>query len=238
MTQKLQKNPQTNSSEIPISELRIIQKNLLFVSNLPITFLNQIELINSQSYFGQFGPIKKTVTIIIRDILNTYITYVNSKDCEKAIYHTDESLVLHDSVIYKIRATYGTTKYCTFFLKNLKCQNIECMYLHKMGEYYDVLCRDVLLYYNENQPNTLNNNKRNSVFHTFHGINKNLLFLGNTPIINDSDNSDNNDNSDNSDNSDKMAVFVVEKKFLIPELLEIEMDLNGRNGFNFCPKRS
>jgi hypothetical protein len=34
-------------------------------------------------------------------------------------------------IIY--RASFGTTKYCSFFLRNLPCTNPECMYLHELG---------------------------------------------------------------------------------------------------------
>jgi len=32
------------------------------------------------------------------------------------------------------RASYGTTKYCTFYLRGQTCQNPSCMYLHEPGE--------------------------------------------------------------------------------------------------------
>ena len=30
-----------------------------------------------------------------------------------------------------VRAFFGTTKYCTYFLKDSKCLNEECVYLHE-----------------------------------------------------------------------------------------------------------
>ena len=35
------------------------------------------------------------------------------------------------------RASYGTTKYCTYYLRGLNCQNPGCMYLHEPGEEAD-----------------------------------------------------------------------------------------------------
>lgn len=29
-----------------------------------------------------------------------------------------------------IKASFGTTKYCSFFVSKQKCQNQECLYLH------------------------------------------------------------------------------------------------------------
>jgi hypothetical protein len=41
-----------------------------------------------------------------------------------------------------LRASYGTTKYCTFFLKNLDCPNKECLYLHVLADDGDIINRD------------------------------------------------------------------------------------------------
>ncbi len=32
------------------------------------------------------------------------------------------------------RATYGTTKYCSYYLRSQPCQNTLCQYLHEPGE--------------------------------------------------------------------------------------------------------
>ena len=32
------------------------------------------------------------------------------------------------------RASFGTTKYCTFFLRGSQCSKLDCMYLHELGE--------------------------------------------------------------------------------------------------------
>lgn len=32
-----------------------------------------------------------------------------------------------------MRASFGTTKYCNFFLKNTECPNKECLYLHSLA---------------------------------------------------------------------------------------------------------
>ena len=32
-----------------------------------------------------------------------------------------------------LRASFGTTKYCNFFLRNAECTNSDCLYLHDIG---------------------------------------------------------------------------------------------------------
>lgn len=40
------------------------------------------------------------------------------------------------TVVYTIhyRASFGTTKYCTYFLRHMPCPNPNCMYLHEAGD--------------------------------------------------------------------------------------------------------
>ena len=40
------------------------------------------------------------------------------------------------------RASFGTTKYCTYFLRNLPCNNPDCMYLHELGETDDSFTKE------------------------------------------------------------------------------------------------
>lgn len=40
-----------------------------------------------------------------------------------------------------LRASFGTTKYCTFFLKNLDCPNKDCLYLHYLADDNDIIQR-------------------------------------------------------------------------------------------------
>lgn len=37
----------------------------------------------------------------------------------------------------QIRCSFGTTKYCSYFLRNVRCPNPDCMYLHELGEEVD-----------------------------------------------------------------------------------------------------
>lgn len=43
------------------------------------------------------------------------------------------------------RATYGTTKYCSFFLKGQQCLNQGCQFLHEPGEEADSFTKDELI---------------------------------------------------------------------------------------------
>ena len=40
-----------------------------------------------------------------------------------------------------VRSSYGTSKYCSAFIKNVRCNNPECTYLHQMGHIEDTFTK-------------------------------------------------------------------------------------------------
>ncbi|KAM0679168.1 hypothetical protein BDAP_000034 [Binucleata daphniae] len=121
--------------------LRVIQKNLVYVIGIPHKYADD-DLLKKHEFFGQFGQIRKFVlnkrSSNLETTASVYITYSNEEETVKCIKEIDESLL--DGKV--IRATFGTTKYCSFFLKNINCQNLECMYLHEKGKECDSLTKD------------------------------------------------------------------------------------------------
>lgn len=63
-----------------------------------------------------------------------------------------DNCVLHEQ---EIRASFGTTKYCTYFLREASCPNPECLYLHqtaKKSDCYDKneIIGNKILFYEKN----------------------------------------------------------------------------------------
>jgi len=124
-----------------LSGLRILKKNLVHVHGLP-KCIAKTSILESYEYFGQYGQIKR---LIIKDKINSdnnkkvysaYITYTNEREAASAILCVDSLLI--DGKI--IRAFFGTTKYCSFFLNNKKCQNLgKCMFLHQLINDNDII---------------------------------------------------------------------------------------------------
>ncbi len=42
------------------------------------------------------------------------------------------------------RASFGTTKYCTYYLRHMSCPNPNCMYLHEPGDDVDSFNKDTV----------------------------------------------------------------------------------------------
>lgn len=40
----------------------------------------------------------------------------------------------HSFYFFLLKASLGTTKYCSYFLKSMQCPKPDCMYLHELGD--------------------------------------------------------------------------------------------------------
>ncbi|KAG0211688.1 transcriptional repressor general negative regulator of transcription subunit 4 [Mortierella sp. GBA30] len=135
-----------------LANMRVVQKSLVYVIGLPTKLANDEHTLRQNEYFGQYGRIAKVV-INRRNApmpsggsspgqasVGVYITYVRKEDAAKAIAAIDGSI--WDGKI--LRASYGTTKYCTYYLRGMSCQNPGCMYLHEPGEDADSYTKEDL----------------------------------------------------------------------------------------------
>ncbi|KAG7389114.1 CCR4-NOT transcription complex subunit 4 [Phytophthora pseudosyringae] len=127
-----------------LQNVRVMQRNLVYVIGLPVHFAEE-DVLRSNECFGQYGKIVKAVvnkSHLSADRANAtasaYITFANKEDalcCIVAIdgYYLDSCL---------LRASFGTTKYCNFFLRNMQCNNPDCLYLHELGDEDDSFTKE------------------------------------------------------------------------------------------------
>ncbi|XP_057297826.1 uncharacterized protein LOC130628825 [Hydractinia symbiolongicarpus] len=118
-----------------LSNIRVIQRHLVFVVGLS-NKMADADVLRRPEYFGKYG---KIVKIVINPNTNyagpqgpsasAYITYTREEDALKAILAINNM-----QPPLKIRASLGTTKYCTHYLRNMQCPKADCMYLHDVGD--------------------------------------------------------------------------------------------------------
>ena len=99
-------------------------------------------------YFGQYGNILKIVVNTVNAYKSNetkalshsaYITYSKSSEASLAILAVDGIMIGGGC----IRATYGSTRFCAFYLKGKECTNKECLYLHtEAGDHDDILDKE------------------------------------------------------------------------------------------------
>ncbi|KAH9387092.1 CCR4-NOT transcription complex subunit 4 [Nematocida major] len=126
--------------------VRVLQRNLVYAVGIPVEFARE-DLLRSKSLFGGFGEIVKIVLSKRKEIkpdksceggFSAYITYLREEYAVEAIREMDGFRLGEKAV----RCTFGTTKYCSFFLRKIKCSNEGCLYLHEKGRDEDSFARD------------------------------------------------------------------------------------------------
>ncbi|KAI8142663.1 hypothetical protein BJV82DRAFT_669313 [Fennellomyces sp. T-0311] len=134
-----------DSSRRHLSNVRVVQKNLVYVLGLSSKYANV-----ENEFFKKYGKIAKLVvskrttqqtsTTQSSSSVGIYVTYCRKEDAAKAIAGINGSTCDNRSV----RASYGTTKYCTYYLRHMSCPNPNCMYLHEPGDDVDSYTKDNL----------------------------------------------------------------------------------------------
>ncbi|KAI9826580.1 MAG: transcriptional repressor general negative regulator of transcription subunit 4 [Thelocarpon impressellum] len=131
-----------------LSGLRVVQKNLVYVVGLNPRIREEdlLQTLRGEQYFGQYGKIVKIVVSKARDggqgnqPLGVYVTFARVQDAERCIAAVDGS----ENGGRTLRAQFGTTKYCSAYLRNEQCMNKSCMFLHEAGEEKDSFTRQDL----------------------------------------------------------------------------------------------
>ncbi|KAG2392662.1 hypothetical protein C9374_011387 [Naegleria lovaniensis] len=144
------KKPHINRKQL--ANVRVIQRNLVYVVGLTLSVAKHDWLKHTDN-FAKYGKIKKVV-INKSNLHNSshiapnrtptvsaYITYVRKEDAYKAIRAVDKTYL--DGK--QLRASFGTTKYCAYFLKGIACTNPDCMYLHEYGNDEDTFNKDEIV---------------------------------------------------------------------------------------------
>lgn len=137
------------SSRKNLAGVRVVQKNLVYVIGLNPTIRDENQLLQTlrgREYFGQYGEIEKIVVSKAKpggnpnQGIGVYVTFSRKGDAAMCINAVDGS-GNGDRVL---RAQYGTTKYCSSFLRNEQCNNRNCTFLHETGEDSDSYSRQDL----------------------------------------------------------------------------------------------
>ncbi|KAL2715288.1 myb-like protein I isoform X1 [Vespula squamosa] len=119
-----------------LANVRVVQKNLVFVVGLPMR-LADADVLKRHEYFGKFGKIHKVVINQSTSYAGSqgpsasaYVTYQRQEDALRAIEAVNNIVVDGRT----IKTSLGTTKYCSHFMRNQACPKPDCMYLHDLGD--------------------------------------------------------------------------------------------------------
>lgn len=109
-----------------------------------------LQMLYDRAYFGHYGRVKK-ISVNRAPPPGTpkgappsgsaYVTYHRPEDAQRCIDMLDGAYWEGR----QIRAAFGTTKYCNAFLKNVPCNNPDCLYLHDVADDDDSYSKDEML---------------------------------------------------------------------------------------------
>ena len=135
-----------------LANMRVIRRNLVYAVGLPPSVANE-DLLKKSDYFGQYGKISKIVlnrsnisgasatnsdgNSNRRSSASAYVTFAHKEDTLACILALDGFYLDNRN----IRASYGTSKYCSAFIKSVRCNNPDCTYLHVLGENEDTFTK-------------------------------------------------------------------------------------------------
>ncbi|CAA7406280.1 unnamed protein product [Spirodela intermedia] len=149
--QKFPKAKPKTSSEARkhLNSVRVIQRNLVYIIGLPSTMADE-NLLERREYFGQYGRVLKVSISRTTggaqqasnaSTFSVYITYAKEEEAIRCIQ------AVHNFVLEgkTLRACFGTTKYCRAWLRNMTCNNPDCLYLHDVGCQEDSFTKDEVI---------------------------------------------------------------------------------------------
>jgi len=151
-TEKKKKTKKKHSfSRKQLVNVRVIQRNLVYVVGLTLDVAREdVGWLRRPENFGKYGKIAKVVINksnlssgsrppnVRSPTVSAYITYSRKEDAYKCIKAIDSTWL--DGKL--LRASFGTTKYCAYFLRGIPCTNPDCMYLHDYGDEEDTFNKE------------------------------------------------------------------------------------------------
>ncbi|XP_074349155.1 uncharacterized protein LOC141688908 isoform X2 [Apium graveolens] len=132
-----------------LSNVRVIQRNLVYVSGLPLNLADE-DLLRREEYFPRYGKVQKvslsrtaagTIQQFPNSTCSVYITYSKEEEAVRCIQS------VHGYILEgrPLRACFGTTKYCHAWLRNMQCSVPDCLYLHEIGTQEDSFIKDEVI---------------------------------------------------------------------------------------------
>ncbi|KAI1265400.1 hypothetical protein F5Y18DRAFT_51433 [Xylariaceae sp. FL1019] len=145
---EVQKREAEKESRKNLQGVRVVQKNLVYVTGLTpgVREDELLKTLRKHEFFGQYGNIQK-ISISNRkssdgqqQSLGIYVTFERQEDAARCIAAVDGA----ENGDRCLKAQLGTTKYCSAWLRHEQCGNRQCMFLHELGDEEDSYTRQDL----------------------------------------------------------------------------------------------
>jgi hypothetical protein len=131
-----------NFQQENIPKLKILKRNLVYIIGLPKN-ISEEKILLSKKFLGQYGEIKKLIINkenpyssghTPKPSFGVYVTYASDFQASLAVLALNKFIYSN----YQIKASFGMTRYCNFYLKGKQCLKRECFYVHEEANPQDV----------------------------------------------------------------------------------------------------
>ena len=122
---------------VSTKSVRVVKKNLVYLIGLHPDWVKE-KLVSNES-LSIYGEIQKmvfnneksfSVELSTNSFCSAYVTYCEENSAALAIL----ALNNFEYKNTQLKANYGMTKYCSYFLKGKDCHNKDCLFMHKIAE--------------------------------------------------------------------------------------------------------
>ncbi|GAA5867369.1 hypothetical protein JCM3774_003565 [Rhodotorula dairenensis] len=133
------------------ANVRVRQRTLVHITGMTTKQANEDTLaqLKGPEHFGRFGKVvrlfmsKRSPTAPgtgplhpVFQPVNVYVCYRTASEASHCIAATDGTYSIEGN---KLRAMWGTTRYCPNYLKGIRCSDVTCTFAHEAGEEIDGL---------------------------------------------------------------------------------------------------
>ena len=140
---------QTAKKTASMKNVRVVKKNLVYIVGLHADHAN-FKTLNQPEALAKYGEILKLVLnndkpfnreSSEQQIFSAYVTYSDEIAASFAI----TALTGFEYKNVQLKANFGMTKYCSYFMKGSDCLNNDCLFLHHVAEPEDTYSKVWLL---------------------------------------------------------------------------------------------
>lgn len=134
-----------NNALADLSQVRVLQRNLVYVVGLPRSLADE-EMLRGPQWFARWGRVVDVKVAAARSFEGggnssgparyaAFVTYKREQDAAEALRCVQGSNLQG----HVLRAQYGTTKYCASFRRGARCHKQHCLFLHALAPAKDCL---------------------------------------------------------------------------------------------------
>ena len=115
------------SPKIDLSNHNYISKNTVYISNIPEEIYHK-DILYQKKFLGQYGHINQIIfDKSFKKEKNIIVQFDTVNQASLCILSLENFKIKNENII---KANYFITKFCYYYLNNINCPNLNCLFIH------------------------------------------------------------------------------------------------------------